>query len=650
MVSKPSPRAARAWVSSLVSSRCTPTDLVSSTELATRLGHDAYEALRLEHFSALRAAVTEHNGVEVKTTGDGLMLSFTSTADAVTCAVAMQQATAKQDGQGRGSGTRDPACPATEIRVGVSSGEATNEDSDLYGPPVVEAARLCAAAAAGQILVSDLVRMLARGKGHTFSSVGELTLKGLPEAVPASEVAWEPIAAAGVPLPPRLTTTQPVAMVGRASEQEVLARAWAQAKDGQRQVVLLSGEPGIGKTRLATETARAAHAEGAVVLLGTCDEDVNLPYQPFVEVLRHYVTHASERHIDVSGDVRGTGEDECGDVTQVRLEERPTAFDLFIRRVVADMTAPDDEDPGLHERRGHAGRLRIVQQDHIEGLDQGEHGLGVMTAYPFVDLAGAVVEGASITFGAVQEVVQAFGDAKERLVPVDRRPAAIDAGAANVAEEGAQHLCDASSRGGRIDVPNDAACQASLGLARRMEPAIGACVTDQGTKTFELSLDRVDFGHSLLLRTPESSRRAPQIRSPLVSLWRTSAGGVPRIPRRTLPPPDSHAHTRCTASLYPSEQPNDATTDLLHHLRRLARQCLNPGPRTPQLRATLAAELHSYGVREAAAGTFHPGHCRSAGWKAATRTGGFGLRTGEHCVLDIASVPVQAGTSQLKCL
>jgi predicted ATPase len=57
-------------------------------------------------------------------------------------------------------------------------------------------------------------------------------------------------------------------------------------------VVLVAGEPGIGKTRLATETALAAHAEGAIVLLGTCDEDVNRPYQPFVEALRHYVAHA----------------------------------------------------------------------------------------------------------------------------------------------------------------------------------------------------------------------------------------------------------------------------------------------------------------------------------------------------------------------
>ena len=71
-------------------------------------------------------------------------------------------------------------------------------------------------------------------------------------------------------------------------------RRGATRKEGQRQLVLLAGEPGIGKTRLAAETARAAHADGATVLFGFCDEDVTLPYRPFVEALRHYVVHAPD--------------------------------------------------------------------------------------------------------------------------------------------------------------------------------------------------------------------------------------------------------------------------------------------------------------------------------------------------------------------
>lgn len=276
------------------------TDLVGSTELASQLGHDAYEVLRGAHFDALRSAVTTHNGTEVKTTGDGLMLCFTSAAEAVACAVAMQQATDWAGRRARKKPLSDPPLAmaderAVQIRVGVSVGEATREDHDLYGHPVVEAARLCAAAAAGQVLVSDVVRALARGRGHTFIAVGELTLKGLPEPVVACEVKWEPLApTAGVPLPPRLAATPTLGLFGRSAEQEVLAKAWSHAKEGQRHVVLLAGEPGIGKTRLAGEMARAAHADGATVLFGFCDEDVTLPYRPFVEGLRHYVAHAPD--------------------------------------------------------------------------------------------------------------------------------------------------------------------------------------------------------------------------------------------------------------------------------------------------------------------------------------------------------------------
>jgi class 3 adenylate cyclase len=98
------------------------TDLVGSTELASRLGHDAYEALRQAHFASLRSAVAKHGGTEVKTTGDGLMLRFDSAAKAIACAVAMQQAT-----DGRKNHER------VHTRVGISSGEATHESGDVFG-------------------------------------------------------------------------------------------------------------------------------------------------------------------------------------------------------------------------------------------------------------------------------------------------------------------------------------------------------------------------------------------------------------------------------------------------------------------------------------------------------------------------------------
>src|SRR5215813_9691188 len=67
------------------------TDLVGSTELANRLGHDAYEAIRRTHFATLRAAASQSQGTEIKSTGDGMVFSFGSAGDALTCMIRMQQ-------------------------------------------------------------------------------------------------------------------------------------------------------------------------------------------------------------------------------------------------------------------------------------------------------------------------------------------------------------------------------------------------------------------------------------------------------------------------------------------------------------------------------------------------------------------------------
>jgi class 3 adenylate cyclase/tetratricopeptide (TPR) repeat protein len=263
------------------------TDLVDSTAQRAQLGEEAAEALRCTHDRLLVEAVTAHHGTVAKRVGDGIMATFRGAADAVAAGVAIQEAI---DGHNRRAGVEPLA-----VRIGISLGDVTWEAEDCFGTPVIEAARLCAVAEGAQILVADIVRVSARGRGgHTFNPIGPIALKGLPEPVTTCAVAWEPIAAAGIPLPPRLGSRSPFAMFGRSTEAEAIAAAWAKARDGQRQVVLLAGEPGIGKTRLATEAARVAHADGGIVLFGGCDEDVGLPFRPFVEALRHYVTHAPD--------------------------------------------------------------------------------------------------------------------------------------------------------------------------------------------------------------------------------------------------------------------------------------------------------------------------------------------------------------------
>jgi DNA-binding SARP family transcriptional activator len=81
----------------------------------------------------------------------------------------------------------------------------------------------------------------------------------------------------------------PAPFVGREAELAVLGAAWDRAAGGARHVVVVSGEAGIGKTRLATEAARRVSAQGGLVLFGRCDEEGIVPYQPIVEALDGYV-------------------------------------------------------------------------------------------------------------------------------------------------------------------------------------------------------------------------------------------------------------------------------------------------------------------------------------------------------------------------
>ena len=92
------------------------------------------------------------------------------------------------------------------MRIGISLGDVTLEDGDVFGTTVIEASRLCAAANGGQILATGVVATLAGGRGgHVFTDVGPLELKGLPEPVSAVEIGWERVHAIDrVPFPPAL--------------------------------------------------------------------------------------------------------------------------------------------------------------------------------------------------------------------------------------------------------------------------------------------------------------------------------------------------------------------------------------------------------------------------------------------------------------
>ncbi len=157
------------------------TDVVGSTALLDRLGDHVAHAFRRRHFALLRTAIGAHDGTEVKSLGDGLMVAFTDARSAVACAVAMQRAVAV---------CGDPMT----LRIGIDVGEAVREEDDFFGRPVIVARRLCDVAQGGQIVVSETVRKLAGSpSAHALEPLGALALKGLND--PVSATALRPVAA-----------------------------------------------------------------------------------------------------------------------------------------------------------------------------------------------------------------------------------------------------------------------------------------------------------------------------------------------------------------------------------------------------------------------------------------------------------------------
>ena len=148
--------------------------------------------------------------------------------------------------------------------------------------------------AAEALRVYDQLRVLLRDElgatpaPHVTALNERLLRQGERPAAPAIP------AATAVPLPVVLAGREERPFVGREPELTVLRAGWERTPAGQGGVVVLTGDAGMGKTRLAARFAAEAHASGAIVLHGRIDEETVVPYQPFVEALRHYAAHAGD--------------------------------------------------------------------------------------------------------------------------------------------------------------------------------------------------------------------------------------------------------------------------------------------------------------------------------------------------------------------
>jgi DNA-binding SARP family transcriptional activator len=267
------------------------TDIEGSTALWDT-APAAMGAALADHDSSLDQLVREEGGVLLKAKGEGdaTLSVFRRASAAVAAAAAMPAVVAAATA---------PHGLELRIRVAVHTGEAHERDGDYFGPTVNRAARLRTLASGGQVLLSGATAELVNDRlpeGFVLADIGQRELRGVsrPEhvhaLVPAGTVSHPPALVPGLPRPLRAGDT--TLFVGRGRELSRLEEV-AVAAASDVQVVLVGGEPGIGKTSLAAAFARATHANGAVVGFGRCSEGLAVPYQPFIEALRDIVPAAT---------------------------------------------------------------------------------------------------------------------------------------------------------------------------------------------------------------------------------------------------------------------------------------------------------------------------------------------------------------------
>ena len=156
------------------------TDIEGSTSMVDRLGDDEARAITREIEQLTLNAIRDHQGVQVKTMGDGVLAWFGAASAGVEAAVQIQSQLANHE-----------RYSDVYVRIGLSAGEPIAESDDLYGATVNQAARIMSMAQGGEVLVSDLVRGLLQGRRFRFEDRGTHQLRGFRDSIQLFSVDWQ---------------------------------------------------------------------------------------------------------------------------------------------------------------------------------------------------------------------------------------------------------------------------------------------------------------------------------------------------------------------------------------------------------------------------------------------------------------------------
>jgi class 3 adenylate cyclase len=224
-------------------------DLVGSTSISAGLDAEDWRDLVGAYLDAASAAVTEMGGHVAKKLGDGLMALFgypvaqeNDAERAVRAALSIQRALAEVNRKNAGSGK-----PPLNARIGIEIGPVVVDVAgEIYGDAPNTAARVQALAEPGTVWVTAGVQRQVAGL-FVAEDLGGHELKGVPE--PATLFRLVRASGGGRRAGQRHLTP----LVGREEEIAMLMRRWERARQGEGQLVLIVGEPGLGKSRLIEE-------------------------------------------------------------------------------------------------------------------------------------------------------------------------------------------------------------------------------------------------------------------------------------------------------------------------------------------------------------------------------------------------------------
>jgi class 3 adenylate cyclase len=279
-------------------------DLVGSTALSEKLDPEALRSLLHAYRTLCGDVIGRYDGFVARYVGDGILTYFgwpiaheEDAERAVRAALEIVQIVK------RASSAED-----LSVRIGIATGPVVvgepagvGEQSKLaVGSAPNLAARLQGLAVADQIVIASSTRRLV-GNAFELIDLGETDLKGIAEPVHAWRVERASVAESRFDAHRGGQALTP--LVGREEELDLLLRRWSQASDGEGQVVLLSGEPGIGKSRILSALRERLEAHGVQAMRFQCSPYyVNSAFWPSIDNFERALKFTREETADVKLD------------------------------------------------------------------------------------------------------------------------------------------------------------------------------------------------------------------------------------------------------------------------------------------------------------------------------------------------------------